>query len=103
MQTLIIFLESIVIYAVCYLIASLICSFIKKYNKIQKKNLLLIITNAICFVFFIIYGLADNYLDARIEFLEPLWFLLTPISFIGLIYYSISFFASGSQNGNVSN
>jgi len=96
-QTILLLLGGIAIYVLCYVISSKICSNIKKINAVQKKKLRSLITNGICFIFFITYGLLDNYCGITVVPLEALWFILTPISFLGLIWYTIAFFTSGQR------
>ena len=90
--------EAVAIYAACYFLARWICTFLTKYNPSQKRLLRLIITNAICFTFFIVSGLLDNYYDVRNATLEALRIILTPLSFFWLICFSIGFFILPLKN-----
>jgi hypothetical protein len=93
-QTILLLLGGVTIYVICYIISSKICSYIKKINVVRKKKLRWLITNGICLIFFLTYGLLDNYCGIRVVPLEALWFILTPISFFGLIWNTIAFFNS---------
>ena len=83
--TLIFIIETIAIYLLCYLIAFKIYFYKKKRNATPGKYFRPMIAHAVCFFFFIAYGLITNNSNLRIKFLEPLWFVLTPLSFIALI------------------
>ena len=97
-QTILLLLGGIAIYAICYIISSKICSYIKKDNLVQQRKLRWLITNGLCLIFFITYGLLDNYCGVRAVPLEALWFILTPISFLGLIWNTIAFFNSARRS-----
>ena len=97
-QTVLLLLGGTFMYFVFYITSSKICSYIKKINPGQKRKLRWIITHGICLIFFLTYGLLDNYYGVRVVPLEALWFILTPMSFLGLIWNTISFLKSAGQS-----
>ena len=90
LDTLIFLLECAAIYVVFGTISRLICRR-TKFSGEKKTYLIILVTNIFCFSFFIIYGLSENYFGLRIKFLQALWFILTPISFL-LLILSLYFF-----------
>jgi len=79
-----------VIYLACYFLAYFIC---KKANYAfkKKKDLIGIVTNGICFTFFLAYGQLDNHGYVHITILQGLWFLLFPISLLFILIFGVSF------------
>ncbi len=90
LDVLLFFGEAAGIYAVCYFI-SLKISHYSKYRNEKKQYFILFLASIICLLFFITYGLLDNYFDIEIRMLTPLWFLLVPISTLLTILYFFAF------------
>lgn len=84
-------LKAAVIYLAFYFLAFIICSF-TKYTGDKKTYFQILMANIICFLFFLIYGLLDNYYYVRINFLIPIWFFLFPLSFLLMVFFAFLFF-----------
>jgi len=95
----IIYLESAIIYFICYFLASKICSSVK-YKNAKRGYLKILVASIICFLTFLIYGLLDNYFDIEIKFLTPIWFLLFPLSSCLIIVFGFLFFYSKNKGPN---
>jgi MFS-type transporter involved in bile tolerance (Atg22 family) len=90
-ETLLFILESALIYFACYFFANKMCYSVK-YKGEKRAYLKILIANVVCFLFFLIYGLLDNYFGIKVKFLAPIWFLLFPISSLLIVIFSILFF-----------
>lgn len=83
-------LAGVVILLVCYCLAILI-TFKARFTGEKKSYLRGLITNTICFVFFLIYGLEDNVGPDTFTFLAPLWYLMFPGSLIFMLFFLVLF------------
>ena len=90
-----------VIYLVCYVLAFFICRK-AKYSLNKKKDLIGLMTNAICFIFFLVYGQLDNHNYIHITILQGLWFILFPISLLFILIFTVSFLAKRDKKERAS-
>jgi hypothetical protein len=74
----------------CFLIAKPITARFS-YPNAKGRFLRLLLASLICFLFFLAYGLVANNTDFSIEILNPLWFLLWPLSSLLSIVFLFCF------------
>ena len=81
----------ILIPLVCYFLAGKLVVRSKYTGKI-KRYLIMLIASLVCFLFFIFYGMIANTFDVSIKLLNPLYYLLVPVSFLSILAFSMLFF-----------
>jgi hypothetical protein len=84
--------KAAVIIAICYLITLKISSYFR-YESLKRRYFKILVSSIICFIFFLTYGLLDNYYDLKNKSLAELWFLLFPISVLFIVIFSVLFFS----------
>jgi hypothetical protein len=92
-------LKCAVVYISCFALAILFCRRVM-YSKEKKNYLIFIVTNAICFIFFLAYGLLANHYYIRAKFFAPLWFFLFPLSLVLLLVFLYLFFTTNDKKVN---
>ena len=76
---------------ICYFLAGKLLFRSKHKGKI-KRYLTILIASLICFLFFIVYSILANEFDLSVKILNPLYFVLVPISFLSIVIFFILFF-----------
>ena len=90
-ERLIAYILVVVMPLVCYFLAGKLLLKSKHQGK-TKRYFTILIASLICFLFFITYGIFANEFDLSIKILNPLYFILVPISFLSIVTFSILFF-----------
>jgi hypothetical protein len=85
-EILLFIIEVAIVSIIFYFVASRILSK-KKYNGVNKGRKTVFLSSVICFLFFLVYGLVDNYLDFKVRLLAPLWFFFFPLSVVIILVY----------------
>ena len=81
---------------VCYFLAGKLIFKSKHKGKI-KRYLAMLIASLICFLFFIVYGILANEFDLSVKILNPIYFILVPISFLSIVIFFILFFVNRNR------
>lgn len=69
-----------------------------RYTGIVKQNLIFLIASIICLLFFIIYfSVFVSIFDLSIKWLNYLYFVLVPVSFLSMVFFLLRFLSS--KNG----